>query len=223
MVSSTSAERPVNRISSHRPAELGIRLLGKRARSEQTGNNCRAFVFLMDNLQLAWIVQSVQLMMTRCGYSCRLHRLNETSLGDQQPYERLDEHQYLLLPTTSVVESCSFDHLVLLLPANLEAVLTAYQNIKQLAKLNTPDIAVILVGAPNHNAAWHHFRRLAIGVMRYLDIPLLNLGHLPDQAPPQAGLVNQDPDHCLAPIVERLLRSEFYTALPEQKFAQQQR
>lgn len=164
-------------------------------------------------------------ILAQSGYNCRLSQLNETSNGGQPQQAAVERHQYWMLPTTSAafVRNASSDHVVLLVPANLEAVLTAYQNIKRLAQRNTPEIAVILVGAPDQNSAWHYFRKLAMGAMRYLDIPLLNLGYLPDQLPSQGGSVQEQPDNYLAPIIDRLLRSEFYTEYPAQKFVQRQR
>jgi len=127
--------------------------------------------------------------------------------------------KYWLVPTTSTaaVEKYKFDHVVLLVPANLEAVLAAYQCIKRLAQRNTQDIGVVLVGPRDRQSAWHYFRTLAVGTLRYLGIPLLNLGLLPGQIKPEHGLSNHHRNIFLTRISERLLRSEFYTSYPAQK------
>jgi len=109
---------------------------------------------------------------------------------------------------------------VLLVPANLEAVLAAYQHIKRLAQQSTSDIGVVLVGQRDQHAAWHYFRKLAVGALRYLDIPLLNLGFLPEQVTPQHGPANEHRNNFMTRISERLLRSEFYTSYPAPKLDQ---
>jgi len=109
---------------------------------------------------------------------------------------------------------------VLPVPANFEAVLAAYQHIKRLAQRNTPDIGVVLVGPGDQHSAWHYFRTLAVGALCYLDIPLSNLGFLPEQVTPGYGPPDHHRNNFLAHIIERLLRSAFYTSNPAQKLDQ---
>jgi len=102
-------------------------------------------------------------------------------MAGRPQHKHAGDCEYCLVPTTSTadVQEYNFDHVVLLVPANLEAVLAAYQRIKRLAQRNTPDIGLVLVGPANHHR-----------------------------------------NNFLARISERLLRSEFYTSYPTQKFDQ---
>jgi hypothetical protein len=208
--------------STHRPATVSTRFLGKAADNGKDYPICRAIPFLMDDPGLSWITHELCQILTQKGYNSRLCQLQETSNDRRRQHEQGGDSQYWLVPTTSTadVEKYKFDRVVLLVPANLEAVLAAYRSIKRLAQPNTPDIGVVMVGPRDQQSAWHYFRKLAVGTLRYLSIPLLNLGFLPGQVKPEHGLANRHRNIFLARISERLLRSEFYTSYPAQKLDQ---
>jgi hypothetical protein len=208
--------------SSDSLAKISSRFLSETAETRQRHQPCRAILFLMDNPELSWITRELCQILKQRGFSSRLCHLHETSNGSRTHHKHAGDCNYWLVPTTSTttVKEYNFDHVVLLVPANLEAVLTAYQHIKRLAQRNTPDIGVVLVGPRDQHSAWHYFRKLAVGALRYLDIPLLNLGFLPEQVTPEHGPANHQRNNFLAHIGERLLRSEFYTSYPAQRFDQ---
>jgi len=151
---------------------------------------------------------------------CHLHKISH-----DEPYTHLVEAlrkqagdcEFCLLPTTSAetVRAHAFDHVVLLVPANLDAVLTAYQHIKLLSQQNTPEIGVVLVEPRDQHVAWRFFRELAVGTLRHLDVPLLNLGFLPEQVAPEHAPHDRHRNNFLTRISERLLRSGFYSNWPE--------
>jgi len=205
---------------SHRLARVSTRFPDGTPETRQGHHSCRAIAFLMDNPELGWITHDLCRILTQRGYSSRLCHLHETPNSEQPQHKQAGDCDYWLVPTTStaVVEAYNFDHVVLLVPANLEAVVAAYQRIKRLAQRNTPDIGVVLVGPRDKHSAWHYFRKLAVGTLRYLDIPLLNLGFLPAQIKPEHGPANHQRNNFLVRISERLLHSEFYTSYPAQKF-----
>jgi len=208
--------------ASHRLATVSTRFPGKAPETGAGHNACRAILFLMDNPELSWITHDLCQILTQRGHNSSLCQLNAPPNGRPPQHKQAADCKYWLVPTTSTatIEAYNFDHVVLLVPANLEAVLAAYQHIKRLAQQNTPDIGVVLVGPRDQHAAWHYFRKLAVGALRYLDIPLLNLGFLPEQVTPRHGPANQHRNNFLARISERLLRSEFYTSYPAQKLDQ---
>lgn len=223
MANQISPARQSKTTSSHRLAKVSTRFLDETAKIEPSHDNCRAILFLMDTPELSWITHELCRILTQRGYSSRLHHLHETSDDGQPPHNQAADYKYWLLPTTSTaaVDEYNFDHVVLLVPANIEAVLAAYQRIKRLGQRNTPpDIGVVLVGAHDQHSAWQYFRKLAVGALRYLDIPLLNLGYLPEHVTPEHVPANHHRSNFLAGIGERLLRSKFYTSYSAQKFAQ---
>ena len=71
----------------------------------------------------------------------------------------------------------------------------------------------MLVGPRDQHAAWRYFRKLAVGTLRYLDVPLLNLGFLPEQVTPEHGPADHHRQNFLTRISERLLSSEFHSNL----------
>ena len=212
--------------SSNRLAKVSAEFLSDPAQSRQDKECCRAIFFLLDNPELDWITQDLCQVLTHSGHTSVLSCLIESS-GHRQHAplpEQLEKQaggcEYCLFAVTSTgsVSAYQADHVVLLVPADLEAVLTAYQRIKLLSQLpNTPEIGVVMVGPRDQHAAWRYFRKLAVGALRYLDIPLLNLGFLPDHITPEHGPANHHRNNFLARISERLLRSEFYGSfkLPE--------
>ena len=222
MVNQISPARQGKAACSHRLTKVSTRFLSETPETRRGHQPCRAILFLMDNPQLSWITHDLCRILTQRGYSSKLCQLHETANGGQPKHKQAGDCKYWLVPTTSTaaVKEHNFDHVVLLVPANLEAVLAAYQHIKRLAQRNTPDIGVVLVGPRDQHSAWHYFRKLAVGALRYLDIPLLNLGFLPEQVKREHGPANHHPNNFLVRISERLLSSEFYTSYPAQKFDQ---
>lgn len=103
--------------------------------------------------------------------------------------------------------------MVLPVPANLDGIRIAYQRIKLFSQHATPEIGVVLVGPRDQHAAWRYFRKLAVATLRYLDVPLLNLGFLPEQVGPGQDAEASHGHHFLTRISERLLHSGFYSTL----------
>ena len=220
MANPNNPARQSKAMSSHRPGK-SPRLTEHTAKANPRPGTGRTIVFLMDTPEADWIVHDLCRIMTQSGHSSRLHPLHETAYDGQTQLKRAGDYTYWLLATTStaVVKQYKFDDVVLLVPANLEAVLAAYQHITRLAQANPPDIGVVLLGAQDQQTAWRYFRRLAVGALRYLDISLLNLGFLPQQVTPRHRPQDHHGNHFLARISERLLRSEFYNTLyPTQQF-----
>ena len=103
--------------------------------------------------------------------------------------------------------------MVLPVPASLDGIRIAYQRIKLLSQHATPEIGIVLVGPRDQHAAWRYFRKLAVATLRYLDVPLLNLGFLPEQVGPGQDAQASHGHHFLTRISERLLFSGFYSTL----------
>ncbi|VAW83107.1 hypothetical protein MNBD_GAMMA13-1717 [hydrothermal vent metagenome] len=187
----------------------------------QRPDNYQVIPFLLDSPAQAWIPHDLcQALGTRGHHSLLCHLEDEddttpatlnTLLGEQA-----EDSEFCLLPTTSAetVRQYRFDHVILLVPANLDAILAAYQRIKHLLQQQMPEIGVVMVGPRDQRAAWHYFRKLALGTLRYLDVPLLNLGFLPERVTSDHGPSDHHRQNFLARISERLLRSEFYTHYP---------
>jgi len=207
-------------VSPDRLAKIGAQFLGDTRKAGRGTDACRAIPFLLDNPELGWVTRDLCEVLAQKGHASILSPLHEPPADGQ--YTDFAEALYIL-PTTSAetVLAHAFDHVVLLVPANLDAILTAYQRIKQLAQKNTPEIGVVLVGPRDEHAAWRFFRKLAVGTLRYLDVPLLNLGFLPEQVVPGNTPHNPHRNNFLTRISERLLRSEFYSTLPDSKAIQE--
>jgi hypothetical protein len=208
--------------SSHRLEKVDACLHSSTQESGAGQEGCRAILFLMDNPELHWIPRGLCRALAQRGYSSGVCQPDAISGNGQPQYQQARDCKYWLVPTTSIaaMEEYQFDHVVLLVPANLEAVLTAYQQIRQLARRNKPDIGVVLVGPRDQHSAWHYFRKLAVGALRYLNTPLLNLGFLPEQITPEHATASHHRNNFLARISERLLRSGFYTSYPAPKSVQ---
>jgi hypothetical protein len=174
--------------------------------------------FLLDHPDQRWITGELCEVLTQRGQrslSCELQEGGDgASLEDVQDalLRQGADKQLCLLPANSpaTIQACRFDHVVLLVPASLDAVLLAYERIKLLSQQAAPDIGIVMVGPRDQHAAWRYFRKLAVGTLRFLDIPLLNLGFLPQQVMPEHSPANHHRHNYLTRISERLLRSEFY-------------
>ena len=205
--------------SSNRLAKISERFLSDNRESSGGDDLCRVIPFLLDSPEQSWITHDLCQVLTQRGHDSMLCHLDEAqgpagrALGDALRCQEGGGH-YCLLPLTSpaTLQVHRLDHVVLLVPANLDGVRTAYQRIKLMASDNTPEIGVVLVGPRDQHAAWRYFRKLAIGSLRYLDIPLLNLGYIPEQATPEYGPADLHRANFLTRISERLIHSRFHAA-----------
>jgi len=213
-------------VSSNRLAKISAGFLSDDPEMKNDKDPCRVIPFLLDNPEQSWITLELGQVLKQRGHDTFQTRIDETCGDSRNPLrDALDAHpadgEYCLLSLTSAetVRACRLDHVVLLVPANLDSVRTAYQRIKLLSERNVPEIGVVLVGPRDQHAGWRYFRKLAVGSLRYLDVPLLNLGFLPEQVTPEHGQTNQHRTNFLARISERLLRSEFYSSCTSEKAA----
>lgn len=205
--------------SSDHLAKISARFLSDGPQPEQRPDDCQVIPFLLDNPAQAWIPRDLCQVLGKRGHHSLLCQLEEEE-GDAAPArlnallnEQAEGSEFCLLPATSteIYQQYHFDHVVLLVPASLDAVLSAYQRIKLLSQQQIPEIGIVMVGPRDQHAAWRYFRKLAVGTLRYLDVPLLNLGFLPEQVTPDHGPSDHHRQNFLARISERLLRSEFHT------------
>ncbi len=203
--------------SSDRLARISARFLSDTPDTADNADSCRTIPFLLDNPGQSWVTHDLCRVLGQRGHKAVLCHLDEPWNSQQrdlsgEPGTRTEGSQYCLLPVTSLetVRAARFDHLVLLVPASLSAVRTAYRRIKALSEEPRPEIGIVVVGPRDQHAAWRYFRKLAVGSLRYLDMPLLNLGFLPEDVTPEHGPVNHHRKNFLARISERLVRSGFY-------------
>lgn len=75
------------------------------------------------------------------------------------------------------------EFVLLLIDSSLEATRHAYLLIKQLRVGGPRQIGVLYRAGDDLSAARRCYRRLAVGTLRFLDQPLLNLGWLPNPGP----------------------------------------
>ncbi len=203
--------------SSDRLARISARFLSETQETTGKEGSCQTIPFLLDNPGQSWITHDLCQVLSQRGHKSVLCHLDQPWTGDPQdlsrePGERVEDNKFCLVPVTSAetVKAAHFDHVVLLVPANLDAVCEAYRRIKFLTEDDQTEIGIVIVGPRDQHAAWRYFRKLAIASLRYLDVPLLNLGFLPEQVTPQHGPVNHHRKNFLARISERLVRSEFH-------------
>lgn len=208
-------------------AKISTRFLSDTPGTGQHDDLCRVIPFLLDSPELSWVTHDLCKVLSERGHNSTLCHLEHPDSPENDLVTALrNQHsdcEFCLLPVTSTQTLLTqrFDHVVLLVPANLDAVLAAYQHIKLLSQQQyTPEIGIVLVGPRDQHAAWRFFRKLAVGTLRYMDIPLLNLGFLPEQITPQHGPLDHHRSNFLTRISERLLRSEFYSKLQIQQAGQ---
>jgi hypothetical protein len=205
-------------VSSDHLAEASNRMPSDGPRSERVAGDCQVIPFLLDNTAQDWITRGLCKVLTQHGRRSRLCHAQDQAIATPltagaptRGGETSDEGLYLLSTTsTSAIRDGGFDHVVLLVPVGLEPVLAAYQRIKLLSCEPRPDIGIVMVGPRDQHAAWRHFRKLAVGALRYLDTPLLNLGYLAQDVLPEQGTDDHHTSNSLVQLGERLLRSEFY-------------
>jgi hypothetical protein len=204
--------------SSDRLAKISERYLSDMPDTTKQNDFCRAIPFLLDNPGQSWITHDLCQVLTQRGHNSVLCHLDEHSTEPAGLAPTLcaqaSAYTYCILPftTAATARSQAFDHVVLLVPAHLDAVRTAYQRIKILSERTPPEIGIVLVGPRDQHAAWRYFRKLAVGTLRYLDVPLLNLGFLPEQVTPEHGPADHHRNNFLTRVSERLISSEFYHA-----------
>ena len=71
--------------------------------------------------------------------------------------------------------------ILLVVEADLRALRQAYSRLKLLAQRRPVRCGVLVLGARDAASGSRHYRRLAMGAMRFLDLPLLNLGLCPQR------------------------------------------
>lgn len=202
--------------SSNRLAKISDRYLSDMPDTTKQNDSCRAIPFLLDNPGQSWIAHDLCQVLNQRGHNSVLCHLDEHRAEPAALTRTLGEQatscSYCIVPVTTAttILSQGFSHVILLVPSNLDAVRAAYQRIKLLSAQSPPEIGIVLVGPRDQHAAWRYFRKLAVGTLRYLDVPLLNLGFLPEQITPEHGPADHHRNNFLARISERLISSEFY-------------
>ncbi|TCK19200.1 hypothetical protein DFR30_2497 [Thiogranum longum] len=203
--------------SSDRLARISARFLSDIPETPGSEGTCQTIPFLLDNAGQSWVTHDLCQVLSQRGHKSMLCHLDEPWTGEprdlsSEPGARTKGNRYCLVPVTSVetVRAARFDHIVLLVPASLEGVRAAYRRIKLLNEEQPVETGIVIVGPRDQHAAWRYFRKLAVASLRYLDVPLLNLGFLPEQVMPQHGPVNHHRKNFLARISERLVRIGFY-------------
>ena len=203
--------------SSDRLARISARFLSETPETAGNEGSCQTIPFLLDSARQSWVTHDLCQVLSQRGHKSVLCHLDEPWTGDPrdlsgEPGARAEGNKFCLVPVTSAatIKAAHFDHVVLLVPASLDAVCEAYRRIKFLTEDHRTEIGIVIVGPRDQHAAWRYFRKLAVASLRYLDVPLLNLGFLPEQVTPQHGPVNHHRKNFLARISERLVRSGFY-------------
>lgn len=206
--------------SCSRLAEISARFLGDAQEVTRGNDSCRAIPFLLDTPEQHWITDQLSRILTERGHPCTLWHPGEPDAVASTPAttrtggtSKDSVYRLLAVSRPAILLEYGVDHIVLPVPAHLDGIRTAYQRIKLLSQHSTPDIGVVLVGPRDQHAAWRYFRKLAVGTLRYLDVPLLNLGFLPEQIGPGRDAEASHRHNFLARVGERLLHSGFYTTL----------
>ncbi len=200
-------------LPSDHPAKLSPPLPNSAPPPGPAVDSRRVIPFLLHDSKQEWVIRELCEVLTQRRQHCHWQSLAAA--------QRIDVHsttaghaKALCLLATTVPATFSrqrFDHVVLLVPASLAGVKAAYLDIKQLAAAHPVDIGVVMIGPRDQHAAWRYFRKLAVGALRFLDIPLLNLGFLPQQVIQGQNQPGPHRQNFLSRICERLLRSGFYS------------
>ncbi|HFD80208.1 MAG TPA: hypothetical protein ENK05_07455 [Gammaproteobacteria bacterium] len=221
MVSQLSPAWQRRPASSGRPARAHGQIPDGTPENTRDQAPCRAIPFLLDNAGQNRIVRQLAEVLNQRGHSASLyppeqhpHACSAEELAAQAGLEH-GKTEFCLLPFLSphALQRWPLDHVVLLVPAELDAVLLAYRRIKLLSCTRPPDIGIVMIGPRDQHAAWRYFRKLAVGTLRYLDVPLLNLGFLPQQADSDHSTDDSYRHNFMTRISERLVGSEFCTPL----------
>lgn len=207
-------------VSSDHLAKVGARFLSDGPQAGQSAEGCQVISFLLVGSAQEWIVSDLCGVLTQRGRRSHWQNLatshpqsEDDGVGAALNAAQAAGSSFCLLATTSAatLRRHRFNHLILLVPASLDGVMTAYRRVKGMAGEDTPEIGVVIVGPRDQHAAWRYFRKLAVGTLRYLDVPLLNLGFLPQEVTPENGPPDHHRQNFLARISERLLSSGFHS------------
>ena len=206
--------------SSSRLAEISARFRDDTPAATQGNDVCRAIPFLLDTPEQQWITDELSRILTERGHPCTLCGPGDVIRVEHSPARRQtgaasagDAYSVLAVTCPATLLESGVDHVVLPVPASLDGIRIAYQRVKLLSQHATPEIGIVLVGPRDQHAAWRYFRKLAVATLRYLDVPLLNLGFLPEQVGPGQDAQASHGHHFLTRIGERLLHSRFYSTL----------
>lgn len=198
-------------------AHISEQFLSDDPPPETTGGRRLIPVLLADPGQ-RWFVRDLGTVLNRRGqpsFQCAIDtEAEDVARCIDQAFARQGTDAGLCLlsfDSATVLERARLDHLVMLVPASLDGVREAYRKIKRLSEHQRPEIGVVIIGPRDQHAAWRFFRKLAVGALRFLDLPLLNLGFLPGQVAGEQDAVDHHRLNFLTRISERLLRSEFHT------------
>lgn len=206
-------------LSSDHLAKVSAGFLSDSPSPEQTPDGCQVISFLLNDTGQEWVVGELCAVLTQRGRPCRLQAIGENDADASDPLQAgpPEDADFCLFTTTSAaaLRHRQASRVVLLVPANLDGVMSAYRRIKLLAGEHTPGFGVVIVGPRDQHAAWRYFRKLAVGTLRFLDIPLLNLGFLPQEVTPERGQSDHHRYNFLTRIGERLLRCGFHAPWTE--------
>lgn len=214
--------------SSERLAKISDRYLSDMPDTKDSIDFCRAIPFLLDSPEQSWVTHDLCQVLTLRGHNSILCHPDEHRAEPEGFARALGGKaagcEYCIVPVTTAatVRALHFNHVILPVPASIDAVRAAYQRIKYLSTGDTPEIGIVMVGPRDQHAAWRYFRKLAVGTLRYLDVPLLNLGFLPEQVTPEHGPADHHRNNFLTRVSERLIGSEFYHACSATDHAQEQ-
>lgn len=197
--------------SSDRLAKVGQSFLSDEENSASGEALCRAITFLLAP-QHKPIVSHLNLILHRTGHRSTVLE-SEHEAAYQAHIAGSDQQQLHLLPVTDVamLRGTRMNRLLLLIEADLDAVRDGYRQIKLLNESGAPEIGVVVVGARDQHAAWRYYRKLAVGTLRYLDVPLLNFGFLP----PSDTAEQVQLDGFLSRIGERLVERDFFDRIAQ--------
>ncbi len=195
-------------LSSNHLAEISARFLSSEARPAPAAERCQVISFLLEDERQEEVVRELAHALAQQGQACRWRRLGPARTTTADPTSAADANTLHLVTTTSVTDCLAqpADPVVVLVPASLSGLRNAYLRIKQLSAFHCPDVAVLLLGPRDQHAAWRYFRKLAVGTLRFLDIPLLNLGFLP-ATDPAGQTTPEQRRQLLGRVGARLLRS----------------
>jgi hypothetical protein len=203
--------------SSSRLSEIDARFPEGTAQATADAAPCRTIPFLLDTPAQAWITDALSGILSESGHPCIVWRPGDPGSSRRDAGESAlvavnGSYRLLTVSSPAALLEQRHDHVVMPVPANIDAIRTAYRRIKLLSQHGAPDIGVVLVGPRDQHAAWRYFRKLAVGTLRYLDVPLFNLGFLPEQTGPGEEAEASHGRSFLTRIGERLLHSGFYSA-----------
>ena len=93
------------------------------------------------------------------------------------------ERDWILQPCAHLSELPQGSFVIVMIDATLEMTREAYGLLKQISQRKFAHVGVIFRAGDDLAAARRCYRRLAVGALRFLDLPLVNLGWLPNPGP----------------------------------------